>query len=165
MLVDLSPTIWSLVDNHVNKFCAHISKWARNWNCWRIWQLFLFAMLLNCCQHLQHFVTRSVLRIKFFKELTFAPKSKPLIDQGFCFQFSEVGWSSTRGMTQIWQLEVSQQSRSRMFFLGSHFVLATSRNWLSKGAFTPNVKWKSRWHLTWHPMLYGWLFNIKWIST
>jgi hypothetical protein len=25
------------------------------------------------------------------KESTFAPKSKPLIEQGFCFQFSEVG--------------------------------------------------------------------------
>ncbi len=43
-------------------------------------------------------------------------------------------------MTQNWQLEASQQSRSRMFFLGSHFVLATSRNWISKRAFTPNVK-------------------------
>ncbi len=54
---------------------------------------------------------------------------------------------------------------NRMFFLGSHLVLTTSRNLLFKGAFTPNVKWKSRWHLKWHPMLYGWLFNIKWILT
>ncbi len=57
-----------------------------------------------------------VLWINFFKESTFAPKSKPLIDQGFCFQFFQVWLSSTRGMTQIWQLEASQQSRSTMFF-------------------------------------------------
>jgi hypothetical protein len=33
-----------------------------------------------------------------------------------------------------------RSANNRMFILGSHFVLATSRNWLSKGAFTPNVK-------------------------
>jgi hypothetical protein len=48
-------------------------------------------MLLNCCQDFHHFVARSILWINFFKESTFAPKSKQLIDQGFCFQFSEVG--------------------------------------------------------------------------
>jgi hypothetical protein len=54
--------------------------------------------------------------------------------QGFCFcvfffQFCQVDWqSSTKGMSQIWP-EASQQSRN---CLGSHFVLGTSRNSLSK---------------------------------
>ncbi len=54
--------------------------------------------------------------------------------QGFCFcvsffQFCQVDWqSSTKWVSQIWP-EASQQSRN---CLGSHFVLVTSRNPLSK---------------------------------
>ncbi len=60
---------------------------------------------------------------------------------------------------ELWEREPAYEnatllckSAATMFKVHSHLMVS-------------QFKWKSRWHLRWHPMLNGWLFNIKWMLT
>lgn len=87
--------------------------------------------------------TGSVLWINSFEESTFSPKKQTAHRPGFLFSIFS-SWAimhSTQGMTQIWQLEVSQQSRSiyilRTSFCSSNLQELSIQTWQLLTLFSP----------------------------